>query len=126
MGKCCIDVLVPIIFQSPEIVLVRKTRLRFNITFVSCYTNVCHNLCLLTNLFFWYINKNDRQILKGAFFCCFFEKCFSLFPNTESAVRLMGAVLLAHNKDWLISARYFNMQEYPEKRDEIKFKLKAA
>lgn len=54
------------------------------------------------------------------------ENVIQIFPNTKSAIRLMGSVLFDHNKDWLISSRYFNMQEYIDKRDKIKFKLKAA
>jgi len=54
------------------------------------------------------------------------EKVIKVFPNAESAIRLMGAVLLDHHKDWATRSRVFSMSEYFENRDSLLFKLRRA
>lgn len=54
------------------------------------------------------------------------EKVIKVFPNAESAIRLMGAVLLDHHKDWATRSRVFSMGEYFENRDSLLFKLRGA
>lgn len=54
------------------------------------------------------------------------EKVIKVFPNAESAIRLMGAVLLDHHKDWATRSRVFSMNEYFENRDSLLFKLRRA
>ena len=45
------------------------------------------------------------------------EKAIKIFPNEESAMRLMGAVLLDHHDTWSTMHRVFSMKEYYVKRD---------
>lgn len=47
------------------------------------------------------------------------ERVVQIFPNKESALRLLGAVLMDHNNEWQIG-RVFIMDQYLEKRFEIK------
>jgi transposase-like protein len=35
-----------------------------------------------------------------------------IFPNRESALRLLGAVLMEHAEQWSTSKRYFDMSAY--------------
>jgi putative transposase len=37
-----------------------------------------------------------------------------IFPNEESALRLIGAVLMEIYESWTTGHRYFNMREYYE------------
>ena len=50
------------------------------------------------------------------------ERVIRIFPNRESALRLLGAVLMDHNTDWQI-ARLFNMDQYLKDRFKIKKKM---
>lgn len=54
------------------------------------------------------------------------EKVIRIFPNTESAERLLGAVLIDDNDDWQGLSRVFDMKEYYQKRDSLLFMLKVA
>ena len=42
------------------------------------------------------------------------EKVIRIFPNAESAERLLGAVLMDHHDDWKGVSRVFDMKEYHE------------
>ncbi|MEW6524852.1 MAG: transposase, partial [Bacillota bacterium] len=42
------------------------------------------------------------------------ERVIRIFPNEESAMRLMGAVLLEIDEAWTTGHRYFDMAEYGE------------
>lgn len=57
------------------------------------------------------------------------EKVIQIFPNANSAIRLLGALLEDIHNDWIVGQRLFNMNEYHEKFDEIRqkiLKLKSA
>lgn len=53
------------------------------------------------------------------------EKVIQIFPNIDSAIRLMGAVLLDDHNDWIGGKRSFSMDEY-EKSAEVKKKISVA
>jgi putative transposase len=40
------------------------------------------------------------------------ERAIRIFPNDDSAVRLLGAVLIERDEDWSTGRRYLNMAEY--------------
>jgi len=40
------------------------------------------------------------------------ERVIRIFPNRESAVRLLGAVLMEIDEKWGTGQRYFNMKVY--------------
>jgi len=40
------------------------------------------------------------------------EKVIRIFPNDDSVIRLMGAVLLEMDERWTSGTRYFNMSSY--------------
>ncbi|HOL52328.1 MAG TPA: transposase, partial [Bacillota bacterium] len=40
------------------------------------------------------------------------ERVIRIFPNDDSAVRLIGAVLIEKDEDWSTGCRYLNMAEY--------------
>lgn len=42
-----------------------------------------------------------------------------IFPNQDSALRLMGAVLIDHHEDWITRSRVFAMKTYYATRSEI-------
>jgi len=42
------------------------------------------------------------------------EKVIRIFPNQESAHRLVGALLLEQHEEWVTGRRYFDMTEYNE------------
>lgn len=44
------------------------------------------------------------------------ERVIRIFPNRESVVRLIGALLMEYEEKWTSSRRYFNMTEYLEWR----------
>lgn len=57
------------------------------------------------------------------------EKVIQIFPNANSSIRLLGALLEDIHNDWIVGQRLFNMNEYHEKFDEIRqkiLKLKSA
>ena len=54
------------------------------------------------------------------------EKAIQIFPNIESAIRLMGAVLMDDHNDWIGGKRCFSMDEYLEKSANIKNKINVA
>lgn len=54
------------------------------------------------------IERENREIRRR-------EKVIGIFPNTESVIRLVGAVLYDNHNDWSHSQRLFTMNEYYEK-----------
>lgn len=42
------------------------------------------------------------------------ERVIRIFPNTESAVRLLGALLMEQDEIWSTGRLYFNMADYRE------------
>lgn len=62
------------------------------------------------------IERENREIRRR-------EKVIQIFPNAESALRLIGAVLLDDHNDWSIQHRLFDMREYYNQLTKIKKKL---
>lgn len=54
------------------------------------------------------------------------EKVIQIFPNVESAIRLLGAVIMDDHNDWSTRHRLFEMTEYYSKVSEIKKRWSAA
>lgn len=48
------------------------------------------------------------------------ERVIRIFPNMESAVRLIGALLMEQDEDWSTGRKYLNMAEYWEWKAEIR------
>ena len=65
------------------------------------------------------IERENREIRKR-------EKVIQIFPNVESALRLLGAVLMDDHNDWSTRHRLFDMTEYYNKSSEIKRCWNAA
>lgn len=65
------------------------------------------------------IERENREIRKR-------EKVIQIFPNVESALRLLGAVLMDDHNDWSTRHRLFDMTEYYNKSSEIKKRWNAA
>lgn len=63
------------------------------------------------------IERENREIRRR-------EKVIQIFPNPESIIRLVGAVLMDDHNDWSIAQRLFDMKEYYEGIAGIKKKLK--
>lgn len=66
-----------------------------------------------------YLERENREIRKR-------ESVIGIFPNKESALRLIGAVLLDDNNDWLTSGRAFKMDCYFDNREEILRKARRS
>lgn len=54
------------------------------------------------------------------------ERVIRIFPNADSVIRLLGAVLLDRHEGWSVRQRVFNMTEYLASRTEIQNKWRAA
>lgn len=54
------------------------------------------------------------------------ERVIRIFPNTESAVRLIGAMLIEQHEKWTSSHKYFEMDEYYQYLREEKNKQKTC
>ncbi len=54
------------------------------------------------------------------------ERVIRIFPNRESANRLLGALLMEIDEAWSTGHRYLNMQEYWEWQSERQAKPQAA
>lgn len=65
------------------------------------------------------IERENRELRKR-------EKVIQIFPNVESALRLLGAVLMDDHNDWSTRHRLFDMTEYYNKSSEIKKRWNAA
>lgn len=63
------------------------------------------------------IERENREIRRR-------EKVIQIFPNQESIIRLIGAVLLDDHNDWSVAQRLFDMTAYYEGLATIKKKLK--
>lgn len=63
------------------------------------------------------IERENREIRRR-------EKVIQIFPNAESIIRLIGAVLMDDHNDWSIAQRLFDMNEYFDKFSFIQQKLK--
>lgn len=48
------------------------------------------------------------------------ERVIRIFPNDESLIRLMGALLMEHHEKWMTGKKYFTMDRYIEERDDAK------
>jgi len=66
-----------------------------------------------------YLERENREIRKR-------ESVIGIFPNRESALRLIGAVLLDDSNDWLTSGRTFKMDCYFDNREEILRKARRS
>jgi transposase-like protein len=62
------------------------------------------------------IERENREIRRR-------EKVIQIFPNIESIIRLIGAVLQDDHNDWSIAQRLFDMSEYFDKFSSIQQKL---
>lgn len=68
------------------------------------------------------IERENREIRRR-------EKVIQIFPNTESIIRLIGAVLLDDHNEWSVGHKIFDMKEYYDKLNSIQsnlLKIKAA
>ena len=68
------------------------------------------------------IERENREIRRR-------EKVIQIFPNTESIIRLIGAILQDDHNDWSVAQRLFDMKEYYDKLNNIQktlLKIKAA
>lgn len=45
------------------------------------------------------------------------ERVIRIFPNDDSLIRLMGAVLMEHHEKWLTGKKYFIMDRYFDERE---------
>ena len=48
------------------------------------------------------------------------ERVIRIFPNDQSLIRLMGALLIEHHEKWINGKKYFNMDLYFDQRDEAR------
>jgi putative transposase len=48
------------------------------------------------------------------------ERVIRIFPNEDSMIRLMGALLMEHHEKWLTGKKYFTMDCYLEERDNAR------
>ncbi len=62
------------------------------------------------------IERENRELRRR-------ENVISIFPNTESIIRLMGAVLHDTHTEWTNGYRVFSMDEYLDSRNDILKKL---
>lgn len=54
------------------------------------------------------------------------ERVIRIFPNTDSAVRLIGAMLIEQHEKWMSSHKYFEMDEYYQYIRDQKNKEKSS
>lgn len=59
-----------------------------------------------------YIERENREIRRR-------EKVIGIFPNQDSALRLLGALLLDHHEQLSTCSRVFNMNEYLNSREHF-------
>ncbi len=65
------------------------------------------------------IERENREIRRR-------EKVIQIFPNSDSVIRLLGAVLMDDHNDWSTGHRLFYMKEYYDKFATIQQKLQKA
>lgn len=65
------------------------------------------------------IERENREIRRR-------EKAIQVFPNHESALRLIGAILMDDHENWIAGHVVFSTDEYYEKRSAIQQKLHKA
>jgi transposase-like protein len=65
------------------------------------------------------IERENREIRRR-------EKVIQVFPNTDSIIRLMGALLMDDHNGWSTSQRLFDMKEYFDKQGIIQSKLQRS
>jgi putative transposase len=53
------------------------------------------------------------------------ERVIRIFPNDQSLIRLMGAVLMEHHEKWINGKKYFDMTCYEEESDEARRQVLA-
>ena len=63
------------------------------------------------------IERENREIRRR-------EKVIQIFPNTDSVIRLIGAVLLDDHNEWSTGHRLFDMKEYYDQFAEIQKRLR--
>lgn len=63
------------------------------------------------------IERENREIRRR-------ERVIQIFPNQESIIRLIGALLLDDHNDWSVAQRLFDMKAYYEELSSIKKKLR--
>lgn len=54
------------------------------------------------------------------------ERVIRIFPNRESVIRLIGALLIEHHEKWSSGKRYLNMEEYYNSIEETKLEESKA
>lgn len=62
------------------------------------------------------IERENRELRRR-------EKVIQIFPNSESIIRLMGAILMDDHNDWSIGHRLFDMAQYYDQFTTIQQKL---
>ena len=62
------------------------------------------------------IERENREIRRR-------ENVIQIFPNASSAERLIGAILMDDNNDWIGKNRVFHMGEYLEQEVSIMQKI---
>lgn len=65
------------------------------------------------------IERENKEVRKR-------ERVIQIFPNSDSVIRLLGAVLMDDHNDWSIGQRLFNMKEYYDNTAAIQQKLKKG
>ena len=65
------------------------------------------------------IERENRELRRR-------ERVIQIFPNKESMIRLMGAVLMDDHNDWSAAQRLFDMTEYFDNLPQIKMLLRRA
>ncbi len=65
------------------------------------------------------IERENREIRRR-------EKVIQIFPNTDSIIRLIGALLMDDHNDWSTRQRLFDMKEYFDNRGIIQSKLQRS
>lgn len=65
------------------------------------------------HMFLNYVTHNNEEVRRR-------ERVIRIFPNRESAVRLIGAVLMEIDDKWVAGKKYLDMSEYLQWQQEQK------